>query len=157
MNSGLVSIVLPTRNRIELLPRAVASVQSQTYTHWELVVINDGSTDGTKEWLDGLDDVRIRVVHREQGLGAASARNVGIGLAQGEFISFLDDDDYWLEGKLEEQVAALNAAGTAWCLSGFRRLNETGESYIGGAPFERHLDFSAGVGEEGHDWSLIAT
>jgi glycosyltransferase involved in cell wall biosynthesis len=87
-----VSIVLPTRNRRELLLHAIASVRAQSHTNWELVVVDDGSTDGSAEAVAALGDQRIRVV-RGEGEGAAAARNRGLAVATGDWVTFLDDDN----------------------------------------------------------------
>lgn len=95
------SVVLTTFNRSEILPRAVSSVLSQIEVDLELVVVNDGSTDGTKSYLAGIADPRVVVVNRENG-GLSAARNTGIAQASGDWITFLDDDDmalpHWLAG-----------------------------------------------------------
>lgn len=90
--SPVVSVVMATRNRRRLLERAVASVQQSVYGHWQLVVIDDGSTDDTSTYLASLSDPRI-VTMRTDGVGAAAARNVGLDAATGEWVAFLDDDN----------------------------------------------------------------
>lgn len=90
-----VSIILPTYNRRNTLLRAVRSVQAQSYTDWELLVIDDGSTDGSKELLATLDEPRLRVIVQANA-GAATARNLGLRESRGRYISFLDSDDEWL-------------------------------------------------------------
>lgn len=88
-----VSIILPTFNRVDVIGRAVASILRQTHRDWELLVIDDGSNDGTVERLDGLDP-RIRFI-RQANQGVAAARNSGLAAAQGRFIAFMDSDDEW--------------------------------------------------------------
>jgi predicted AlkP superfamily phosphohydrolase/phosphomutase len=88
----LISIVLPTRDRAALLPRALASVEAQVYGTWELIVVDDGSTDGTKALLGTVTDPRIRVL-RSPGLGCAAARNLALDAARGDVIAYLDDDN----------------------------------------------------------------
>lgn len=88
----VVSIVMATRDRRDLLDRALQSVRQGAYPHWQLVVVDDGSTDGTAELLASLDDPRI-VVQRTEGVGAAAARNVGLDRASGDWVAFLDDDN----------------------------------------------------------------
>ena len=97
-----VSIVIPTYNRLELLKRAIASIEAQTYTNYELIIVDDASDDGTREYLLELEHDAI-VLSENQGV--SHARNRGAGLAQGECIAFLDSDDCWHEDKLKEQVA----------------------------------------------------
>jgi len=101
-----LSVIIPTHNRLVLLQRALASVLAQEGVDLECIVVNDGSTDGTAAWLEGLDDSRVRVRHLG-GVGGASARNAGLDMAQGEFIAFLDDDDEWRPGKARRQIDVL--------------------------------------------------
>jgi glycosyltransferase involved in cell wall biosynthesis len=88
----LVSVMMPTRNRAELLPRAIESVQEQAYPNWELVIVDDGSTDDTPEVLARLGDERIRSLRIEQS-GAGVARNRALEEIRGELIAYLDDDN----------------------------------------------------------------
>jgi predicted AlkP superfamily phosphohydrolase/phosphomutase len=88
----LVSIVLPTRNRATFVPRAIASVLAQVYDHWELLVVDDGSTDATAEVLAAVSDPRVRVL-RTEGVGCAAARNVALEVATGDVVAYLDDDN----------------------------------------------------------------
>jgi Glycosyl transferase family 2 len=94
MNMPDVSIVMPTYNRLATIRRAIGSVLAQSFTEWELIVVDDGSTDGTDTALSYQDD-RIRIV-RTPNRGAAAARNVGVSLSRGRYITFLDSDDEWL-------------------------------------------------------------
>lgn len=108
----LVSVVIPTRNRAGLLPRAIRSVLEQTFGDLELLVIDDGSTDDTPAVLasHATVDARVRTCRLERGGGAPAARNVGIVLARGRYVAFLDDDDEWLPEKLERQVQLLDGS-----------------------------------------------
>lgn len=108
--AGLVSIVLPTYNRARTLERAVNSVLQQSYKNFELIIVDDGSTDGTHELIAGLSDPRIRFAPLDRNQGVSHARNVGLRLAKGDYIAFQDSDDEWLAGKLEKQVNAARAA-----------------------------------------------
>jgi glycosyltransferase involved in cell wall biosynthesis len=101
----LVSVIIPTYNRAELLPRAVESVLAQSYPGCELIIIDDGSTDGTEQYLASLgeDIICIGIPHS----GVSRARNRGIAAASGDWIAFLDSDDYWLPMKLERQACYL--------------------------------------------------
>jgi glycosyltransferase involved in cell wall biosynthesis len=156
---GLISVVLPTRNRLALLQRAVDSVLAQTYRELELIVVDDGSTDGTREWLAAHPEPRLRRLHRAGGQGAAAARNAGLAEARGEYVAFQDDDDIWLVQKLEKQLAALRAAGPdcGWCLSGYLRMEPGRTRFMGGAYYVGELDWRRGIGEGGPDWYLIST
>ena len=105
-----VSVILPTHNRAALLRQAVASVQAQTFRDWELIIVDDGSTDDTAAVAEALSaqDARIRVV-RQPNRGGAAARNAGIRQARGTFVAFQDDDDLWHAEKLSRQCAVLSS------------------------------------------------
>jgi glycosyltransferase involved in cell wall biosynthesis len=103
----MVSVVLPSYNRAHLIRRAIASVLSQSYRAFELIVVDDGSTDGTREVADTFDDPRIQYIRHSRNRGAAAARNTGIEASQGEYIAFQDSDDEWLPHKLERQMDVL--------------------------------------------------
>lgn len=113
-----VSVVIPTFNRRALLLEAVESVRTQTFTDWELVVADDGSTDGSAESVEALGDPRIRVLRLPRVGRAAVARNTGVRAARGEWVAFLDSDDVWEPRKLDVQVDAMRAAGVRWSYTG---------------------------------------
>jgi glycosyltransferase involved in cell wall biosynthesis len=102
-----VSIYMPTRNRVGLLRRATESALKQTYSPLELIVVNDGSSDGTRAYLDALQgmDSRVKVIHNDISGGACRARNQAINAASGEFVTGLDDDDYFHPKRVETLVA----------------------------------------------------
>jgi len=102
-----VSVVIPTYNRAELLTRAIDSVLAQTYDDFELLVVDDGSTDDTEAVVTAYDDDRVRYLAHETNRGANPARNTGIEAAEGEFVAFLDSDDEWRPRKLEAQLDRL--------------------------------------------------
>lgn len=108
MNRDLVSIVLPTFNRVSDLKRAVLSVREQTYQNWELIIVDNFSTDGTEDFVRGLGDSRVslRKTHNE-GVVAVS-RNVGMEAVRGQYVAFLDSDDWWTIDKLDKCVAAMS-------------------------------------------------
>lgn len=95
MNKPLISVIVPVYNIMDYLPRCVHSIAEQTYDNLEIVLVDDGSTDGTGALCDELaaEDERIRVYHKENG-GSSSARNLGLDKAHGEYIGFVDSDDY---------------------------------------------------------------
>jgi glycosyltransferase involved in cell wall biosynthesis len=99
----LISVYIPTYNRLELLKRAVQSVLNQTYKNFEIIIVDDNSSDGTQDFLVGLAkvDSRIRYFFKDKNSGACVSRNIAINLAQGELITGLDDDDYFLPHRLE--------------------------------------------------------
>ena len=104
-----VSVIVPTHDRADLLPRAVSSVLDQTYTDFEIIVVDDASTDETRDVIAGFTDPRIRSIRREQSGGTSAARNAGISVARGEYMAFLDDDDEWLPYALENLLSILEA------------------------------------------------
>lgn len=109
MNSitELVSAVITTHNRLELLKRAIDSVLTQTYANIECIVVSDASTDGTDEYCKSRNDIRFISIPKSDSHGGNYARNLGIRAASGEYVAFLDDDDVWLPTKIEKQVALL--------------------------------------------------
>lgn len=116
--SALVSVVLPNYNREATIRRSIDSVLRQTYTQFELIVVDDGSDDASISIVESYDDPRIRLVVLEQNSGASAARNSGIEAAVGEFVAFQDSDDEWLPEKLEHQVnhmAENPQLGAAFC------------------------------------------
>lgn len=103
---NMVSAIITTHNRVDLLGRAIGSVLSQTYKDIELIVVSDGSTDGTDEFMRKYEgDNRINYISYHPGKGGNYARNTGVKAAKGEYVAFLDDDDEWLPTKIEEQVS----------------------------------------------------
>lgn len=102
-----VSVIIPTYNRMGVLERSVQSVLSQTYTDFELLIIDDASTDATEEYIRGLEDERIRYYRNEANIGPAASRNRGVSLALGEYLAFQDSDDEWMPDKLQKMVELL--------------------------------------------------
>ncbi|MBW1802911.1 MAG: glycosyltransferase family 2 protein, partial [Deltaproteobacteria bacterium] len=98
-----VSVIIPTFNRADRVPRAVSSVISQTFTDYEIIVVDDGSDDGTKDFLAQFHD-NIRYISHPKNIGVSAARNSGIKASRYPLIAFLDSDDYWLPKKLDLQV-----------------------------------------------------
>ncbi len=101
-----VSVVIPAYNAMTYLPETLESVLRQTFTDFEVLIINDGSSDHIVQWASELVDSRIRLISQENQ-GLSGARNTGIAQAQGEYIAFLDADDLWEQTKLEKQVRCL--------------------------------------------------
>jgi glycosyltransferase involved in cell wall biosynthesis len=102
LNSNtLISIVMPTYNQSEFLSYAIDSVLSQSFTNWELLIVNNFSSDDTAKILENYSDPRIKVLQINNGGVIAKSRNVAIKASRGDWIAFLDSDDYWLPTKLE--------------------------------------------------------
>lgn len=110
MSTPQVSIILPTRNRAYVLRQTLDGIRDQTFSDWELIVIDDGSMDDTRRLVDSYGDSRFRYLRNESPLGAAKARNRGLAQAQGEFIAFQDAGEDWHSEKLALQVERLRAS-----------------------------------------------
>ena len=103
-----ISVVIPTRNRKDSVQRAILSVQSQTHSNWECIVVDDGSTDGSVEILDRLaaGDARVKVLASPSSRGAQASRNMGVRASSFEWVAFLDSDDSFLPDSLERRLGA---------------------------------------------------
>lgn len=112
-----VSVIIPFYNGVDWLCEAVQSVLDQTYKNFEIIVVNDGSSEDIKPFLDRYGD-RIIYRYKENG-GAATARNLAMSLATGEYIAFLDSDDIWLPTKTEKQISFMEKIGAMWSHTGF--------------------------------------
>jgi glycosyltransferase involved in cell wall biosynthesis len=106
ISETLVSVIVAVYQGEKYLAKAIQSALDQTHAHLEIIIIDDGSTDGTAAILQSLDDQRLRVF-RQENSGAATARNLGLANAHGDYVAFLDADDYWLPRKLEEELRVL--------------------------------------------------
>lgn len=107
----LVSIIIPTYNREKLLVNSIKSVLSQTYCNFELIIVDDCSTDNTEIEVKKIEDKRIKFVKLHENHGACYARNVGVEKAKGDIIAFHDSDDVWHSDKLEKQLNCLSSVG----------------------------------------------
>lgn len=126
MGNPLISIVVPTYNRAHLLPRLFESVFCQTYPHWELVIVDDASTDNTPLVLRGYQEQHpnVKVISLSTNGGAGRARNAGVKQAKGAYVAFLDDDDVALPTRLEKQLQFLSAnPAVDLCFSLIRWMN----------------------------------
>lgn len=103
--AGLVSVIMPSFNTARFIPESIKSVQSQSYKNWELIIIDDCSSDNTDDVIQPfLSDDRIRYLKNEKNNGAAVSRNRALREAKGKWIAFLDSDDLWMPEKLEKQI-----------------------------------------------------
>ncbi|MBD5551886.1 MAG: glycosyltransferase family 2 protein [Lachnospiraceae bacterium] len=128
-NKELVSIIIPVHNAENFIKDTINCVRAQSYQNWELLLIEDGSTDHTMDvmdaYLDELKDERIRIKKREikspeeKTFGAARARNLGLSLAKGRYIAYLDADDYWVKDKLERELAFLKEKNAGFVFTGY--------------------------------------
>lgn len=129
MSSPLVSFIVPAHNRVQLLPLALESLLGQTVKDVEIVVVDDGSTDGTLDYIASIPDRRVRVVRSEHQSGPGAARNLGLTHARGRYIGFLDSDDESVPDRVGRQIAALEAVGSpsvALVIGGFVVARTTG-------------------------------
>ncbi|MBR1771960.1 MAG: glycosyltransferase family 2 protein [Lachnospiraceae bacterium] len=126
-----VSVIIPVYNVRNYILETVDSVRRQTYTDWELVLVEDGSTDGTAQllqsYLEQLQDERIRLVVLAQNGGAAAARNRGVELSEGRYVTYLDADDLWEPQKLERELAFIREKQAGFVFTGYEFADETGK------------------------------
>lgn len=139
----LISIIVPIYKVEEYLQRCVNSLRNQSYKNIEIILVDDGSPDGCPQMCDALakEDGRIRVIHKENG-GLSSARNAGIHVANGEYVVFVDSDDYIAEHMLEMMYQRITLDGTDLCICDFCLVNEQGENIEkteGQFPFENKI------------------
>jgi glycosyltransferase involved in cell wall biosynthesis len=160
----LVSVIMPTYNRLGVLEAAIDSVRAQRYAAWELIVVDDASTDGSAAYVEGLDDDRIRLVTLGRNRGVAAARNAGLEAARGELIAYLDSDNTWHPDYLLVMAGVLSddpGADVAYCAQEIWRATPTdgrgGElEAVRFGPFNRallenrnYIDINAVVHTEG--------
>lgn len=121
----LVSIIMPAYNCGRFIKESIDSVLAQTYTNWELLIVDDCSTDNTKAIVSTYDDKRIRYMRNPQNMGAALTRNKALREAKGRYIAFLDADDMWLPEKLERQIAFMQDNGFYFTYHNYIEIDET--------------------------------
>lgn len=122
----LVSIIMPSYNTAKYIAETVQSVLAQTYQNWELIIVDDCSTDDTDEVIKPfLSDSRIRYLKNEKNSGAAVSRNRALREAKGKWIAFLDSDDLWMPEKLEKQIAFMKENGYHFSYTDYVEIDET--------------------------------
>lgn len=128
MIEGLVSIITPTYNCEKYIRETIDSVIKQTYTNWEMIIVDDCSIDNTKEIVQEYiqKDERIKYIILKENSGAAVARTKAMQLANGQYMAFLDSDDIWLEDKLEKQISFLKANNYNIICSSYKQIDECG-------------------------------
>lgn len=132
MTAPLVTVVMPTFNRLEYVRAAVASVYAQTCQDWELIVVDDGSDEETRSFLRRPPDARMSVTFHAHSGTPAVIRNRGIALARGKYIAFLDSDDQWAADKLQRQIALMESApARRWSYTAVRRIDADGREIYG--------------------------
>jgi teichuronic acid biosynthesis glycosyltransferase TuaG len=125
---NLVSIIMPTYNCADFIEESIRSAQAQTMTRWELIVMDDCSTDDTRERVErmGREDARIQYHRLAENSGAAVARTEAMRLAKGNYIAFLDSDDLWMPEKLERQIAFMESNGYRFSCTDYEQIDEQG-------------------------------
>ncbi len=123
-NKGLVSIIMPSYNSEKYIKDSIESVLSQTYPFWELLIVDDCSTDKTVEIIKSFKDERIKLFQNEVNSGAAISRNWALREAKGKWIAFLDSDDLWLPTKLEEQLDFMIVNNYSFSYTDYRVCND---------------------------------
>ncbi len=125
-DKGLVSIITPTYNCAPYIGETIECVINQSYTNWEMIIIDDCSTDNTKEIVESFNDRRIKYHCLEKNSGAAMARNLGLSLANGKWIAFLDSDDLWTPDKLEKQLKFMTDHGSSFSYTKYEEIDDNG-------------------------------
>ena len=127
--SELVSIITPMFNSQRFIESTIKSVQAQTYQNWEMIIIDDASTDGSTDIAKSFStkDERIKLNKLDSNNGSAVARNEGIKVCSGRYITFLDSDDMWHEQKLNKQLNFMKENHYAFTYTGFEKINEVGQ------------------------------
>lgn len=128
MEQELVSIIIPAYNVEKYIVETMESVRLQTYPHWELLVVEDGSSDNTaaviEEYIRDKEEERIRLIRQPANMGAAKARNRGVQEALGRYIAYLDGDDLWRPNKLERELAFMQEKDAAFAFTGYEFADE---------------------------------
>lgn len=139
----LVSIIMPTYNCGRFIKESIDSVLSQTFTNWELIIVDDCSNDDTQDIVHSYIDPRIHYWQNEQNMGAALTRNKALRKAKGHYIAFLDADDLWLPTKLEQQIAFMKQNGYAFTYHEYTEIDEYSKPlgiYVSGKKHVRPFD-----------------
>lgn len=123
MSDPLISVIIPTYNRADLIEQSIVSINQQTFRNFEIIVVDDGSSDNGEEVVARLGVPHLTFIKHQQNRGANAARNTGIQAARGKYIAFQDSDDTWSPNKLEKQYSALEKYGTEICFCAFNRTN----------------------------------
>ena len=147
IKNDLVSIIMPAYNSENTISASIKSVLAQTYTEWELIIVDDCSNDNTKQVIQELGDSRIRYFKLAENQGVAVARNCGIAKARGRYLAFLDSDDLWLPGKLSQQTNFMkknNYAFTYTCYRQFTDNIENCKSLVTTKPFVDYKELLKG-------------
>ncbi len=141
--SKLVSIITPLYNSHDFAANTIKSVLAQTYQNWELIIIDDASTDGSAKIAESfaIKDERIKLIKLDANKGPAAARNRGIKEASGRYIAFLDSDDLWHEEKLNKQLNFMEKNHYAFTYTRFEKINEAGKVISTISPYKKEVSY----------------
>lgn len=133
--NDLVSIIMPSYNTAAYIKQSIESVLKQSYTNWELIIVDDCSPDNTDEVIKSINDVRVKYFKNDKNSGAAVSRNRALREAKGKWIAFLDSDDIWMPDKLEKQISFMEKNGYRFSYTNYEEIdidgNKTGVKITG--------------------------
>jgi len=139
----LVSIITPVHNGKKYIKETIDSVLSQTYSNWELIIVDDCSSDGVLEYIkEHYDDARIKIFSNKQNKGAGKTRNTAISKASGRFLAFLDSDDVWLPTKLEKQIKFMDDNDYKITYTDYVFIDEGSKKIRGRTKVREYIDLS---------------
>jgi len=141
---NIVSIITPAYNAATYIAETIESVLAQTYTNWEMLIVNDCSKDNTAEIVQSyaVKDKRIKLINLKQNSGAAAARNTAIQNAKGRYIAFLDSDDLWKKEKLQKQIEFMQQKGYAFTFTNYEHFKGTKENIQNQVQIPKSLNYN---------------
>ena len=143
--TDLVSIITPSYNSARFIGESVNSVLEQTYTNWELLIVDDASKDNSRELINNFTekDNRISSFFLDKNLGVAAARNIAIEKSKGRYIAFLDSDDIWKKEKLSEQITFMKAHDIGFSFSSYQPISEDGSQIFRRIKVPKKINYNA--------------
>ncbi len=132
-NEPLVSVIVPVFNTRNFIIDSIYSVINQTYSNWELIIVNDNSTDDSYELIkyciscNNVINQKVKIINNTSNLGVVCSRNIGVEVAKGDFIAFLDSDDIWHRDKLKKQINFMKKNNINWSFTNYQRITENNE------------------------------
>ena len=143
MKNNLVSIITPSYNSAKFIKDCINSVASQTYKEWEMIIVDDCSTDDSRKVITkyAKKDNRIKVILLEENVGAAAARNIAIKESEGKYIAFLDSDDLWKKNKLEKQLNFMITNDIAFSFTSYQPISENGDEKYSVIVVPKEIDY----------------
>lgn len=139
--SVMVSVIIPTYNSSKYISETLNSVLRQDFSDFEVVVVDDASTDDTCRIVSQINDPRIKLLPQSQNGGAGVSRNIGVEAAQGRYIAFLDSDDLWFDGKLSRQIKFMQENQIASCYTRYSLIDEAGQTFGSSGDLPKSLTY----------------